>query len=71
MKFEYCGKKRTYTTFGELTMGDIFRPAGDTSLYIKTNNAELALMLDNGALTDFSDNEEIIPVEATVRWEDK
>jgi len=71
VRFEYCGKKQTYTTFSELIMGDVFRFAGDTSLYIKTNDENTALRLDNGELLDYFDNEEVIPVEATIRWEDK
>lgn len=71
MKFEFCGKKKTYTTFNELIVGDVFRSPEDTSLYIKTDSVGTVLRLDSGELLDFPDNDEVIPVEATIKWRDK
>lgn len=71
MKFEFCGKKPAYLTFGKLVPGDVFHRPGNTSLYIKADDWDNALLLDSGALHAFADNEEVIPVEATIKWKDK
>lgn len=69
MKFEYCGKKQTYTTFRELFVGSIFRSPRDTSLCVKINDAGTVLRLDNNELLDFFGYEEVIPIGFVIRNE--